>query len=47
MRAGAVATHVRVGQPFVVPALLGLLAWAGLYLRDERLRALLPLRTCR
>ena len=44
---GAVATHVRVGQPFVDPALLGLLVWAGLYLRDDRLRALLPLRTCR
>ena len=42
---GAVASHVRVGQPFVAAALLGLLVWAGLYLRDERLRALLPLRT--
>ena len=41
---GAVATHVRVGEPFVVPLLLGVLLWAGLYLRDERVRALLPLR---
>ena len=41
---GAVATHVRVGDAFVVPLLLGVLVWAGLYLRDERIRALLPLR---
>jgi predicted membrane channel-forming protein YqfA (hemolysin III family) len=42
---GATATHVRVADPgFVVPALLAVLAWGGLYLRDERLRALLPLR---
>jgi hypothetical protein len=42
---GAVATHVRVGDPFVAPVVLGLLLWAGLYLRDERVRALLPLRS--
>jgi hypothetical protein len=41
---GAVATHVRVGEAFVAPLLLGVLVWAGLYLRDERIRALLPLR---
>jgi hypothetical protein len=42
---GAVATHVRIGDPsFVAPLILGILAWAGLYLRDERLHALLPLR---
>lgn len=42
---GAVATHVRIGDPaFVAPFGLGVIAWAGLYLRDERLRALLPLR---
>ena len=41
---GAVATHVRIGDPFIVPVVLGLLLWAGLYLRDERLRALVPLR---
>ena len=40
---GAVATHVRVGDVFVLPALLGVFAWAGLYLRDERLQELLPL----
>jgi hypothetical protein len=41
---GAVATHVRAGEPFLAPVLVGIAAWAGLYLRDERVRALLPLR---
>ena len=41
---GAVATHVRLADPaFVVAASLGVLAWGGLYLRDPRLRLLLPL----
>jgi len=45
---GAVATHVRVGDPLsniLAPILLGALIWGGLYLRDPRLRALLPLRS--
>lgn len=42
---GATATHVRVGDPFYMPVLLGVLVWLGLYLRDPRLRALLPLRS--
>jgi hypothetical protein len=41
---GAVATHVRAGEPFVLPIIVGVIAWAGLYLRDARLHALLPLR---
>jgi DoxX-like family len=41
---GATATHVRIGEPFFIPIVLGMLVWGGLYLRDERLRALLPLR---
>jgi hypothetical protein len=41
---GAISTHVRVGDPFVAPLVLGLLVWGGLYLRDARLRALLRLR---
>jgi len=41
---GATATHVRIGEPFFMPILLGVLVWGGLFLRDERLRALLPLR---
>ena len=40
---GAVATHVRVGDNFAAPAVLGVLVWLGLYLRDARLRALVPL----
>jgi DoxX-like family len=42
---GAVATHVRVGSgafPVVFPIILGALLWGGLYLRDERLRSLVP-----
>lgn len=43
---GATATNVRVGDPsFIVTVFLGVLAWVGLYLRDDRLRALLPLRS--
>ena len=44
---GAVATHVRVGEglfPVFFPVILGVLIWLGLYLRDDRLRALVPLR---
>jgi uncharacterized protein YndB with AHSA1/START domain len=42
---GATATHVRVGEPFYTPVLLGVLLWGGLVLRDSRLRDLLPLRS--
>jgi len=45
---GVVATHVRVGDPLfnvITPVVLGALIWGGLYLRDVRLRALLPLRS--
>jgi hypothetical protein len=45
---GAVATQVRAGHPVfecVFPIIFGVLLWLGLYLRDPRLRALLPLRT--
>jgi hypothetical protein len=41
---GATATHVRIGEQFFIPIILGMLVWGGLYLRDERVRALLPLR---
>ena len=39
---GAIATHVRIGDPFVVQAIIGVLAWLGLFLRDPRIRALIP-----
>jgi hypothetical protein len=42
---GAVATHVRLGEPFIAPVVIGLLAWVGLLLRDRRLRALVPFRS--
>jgi hypothetical protein len=42
---GAVCTHVRVGDPFAAPLILGVMAWVGLFLREPRLRALLPLRS--
>jgi hypothetical protein len=45
---GAVATHMRVGDPFVpnflLPILLGVFIWGGLYLRDARVRELVPWR---
>lgn len=41
---GATATHVRVGDPWFGPVVFGVVLWLGLYLRDARLRALLPLR---
>ncbi|MBC7821649.1 MAG: DoxX family protein [Planctomycetaceae bacterium] len=42
---GATATHVRLGEPFIAPIILGVLVWLGLFLRDARLRALIPLRS--
>jgi hypothetical protein len=45
---GAVATHLRIGNPLFSHMLFGVylavIAWGGLYLRDARVRALLPLR---
>ncbi len=46
---GAVATHVRAGSPpfeaYIFPAMMGALTWVPLWLRDLRVRALIPLRT--
>jgi hypothetical protein len=41
---GAIATHVRINEMFIVQTLIGVLAWLALYLREPRLRALIPLR---
>lgn len=42
---GAVATHVRLEDPwFLLPIALGALVWLGLFLRDPRVRGLIPLR---
>ena len=41
---GAVATHVHANDgKFFVPVIIGVVAWLGLYLRDRKLRALVPL----
>ena len=44
---GAIAAYVRMGEPspVLVPLSTSLIAWAGIYLREERLRAMLPLRS--
>lgn len=43
---GATATQVRLEDPwFLFPVALGVLAWLGLYLREARLAALLPIRS--
>jgi len=41
---GATLAQLRVGDPFFAPMVLGVLLWGGLFLRDQRLRALIPLR---
>ena len=41
---GAILTHLRVGDQFYTHIVLGVLVWLGIYLRDARLRALIPLR---
>jgi hypothetical protein len=45
---GAIATHVRIGNPLAThilfPVYLAVMLWGALYLRDARLRALLSFR---
>ena len=45
---GAIATHLRVGNPLfshvLFPTYIAAFLWAGLFLREQRLRVLLPLR---
>jgi hypothetical protein len=41
---GAILTHWRVGDPVIIPIVLGLLVWLGLYLREGRLKDLIPIR---
>ena len=45
---GAIATHVRIGSPLfthvLFPVYVALLVWAGLFLREDRLRSLIPIR---
>src|SRR5438093_3530729 len=39
---GAICTHWRVGEPFFMQIGLGVLLWLGLYLREDRLKELIP-----
>jgi hypothetical protein len=45
---GAIASHVRIGSPLfthvLFPIYVAALLWGGIYLREGRLRALVPLR---
>ena len=45
---GAVLTHLRIGDPLIshtlFPIYVGALLWAGLYLRDDRVRRLVAAR---
>jgi hypothetical protein len=38
---GAVASHVRIGESFLIPVGVGILAWVGLFLRKPEVRAVL------
>jgi DoxX-like family len=44
---GAICAHVRIGElgslPELISLALGAMTWGGLYLRDSRIRAILPL----
>jgi hypothetical protein len=42
---GAICAHVRVGDPFIIQIALGIFVWLGLYLRENRLKELIPVRT--
>lgn len=41
---GAVSTHVRASQSFLAAVLVGVIVWAGLFLREPRVRELVPLK---
>lgn len=41
---GAIMTHLRVGDPVVVHVVLGVFIWLGIFLREPRLRSLIPIR---
>jgi len=41
---GAIATHVRIDDPFIPPIIGGVLVWLGIFLREPRLRTILPWR---
>ena len=41
---GATASHIRIGEAPIPPLVVAGIVWLGIYLREPRLRALLPLR---
>jgi len=41
---GAIVTHLRIGEPVFMPFLIGVVVWGGIFMRDPRLRALIPFR---
>jgi hypothetical protein len=41
---GAVAANLRVDKDVFAPAILGVLVWGGLFIRDKRLRDLIPIK---
>jgi hypothetical protein len=41
---GAILTHLRIHDNFIPPILFGVVVWLAVYLRDPRIRELLPLR---
>jgi hypothetical protein len=41
---GTICTHWRVGDSFYIQILLGILVWFAIYIRESRLKALIPLR---
>lgn len=42
---GAIATHVRIEDSFIGPLVLAILMWGGAWIREPRLRLLLPVRS--
>jgi len=41
---GAIATHLRIGEPVYIHVVLGFMIWLGLFLREPSLRSLIPVR---
>ena len=41
---GTIVTHWRSGDPFIINIVLGIVIWLGIYLREPRLKDLIPLR---
>jgi hypothetical protein len=44
---GAIATTLRVGDGFIPTVIMGVFLWGGLFLRDPRIRNLIPIRSAK